>query len=148
MGRNNKQFTINPTSSTKRDTPPTRPGTPPKYSEQGRMSQGDSKQSADAVQPARPQLVAVPKKNSRFTRRVIGMNHDVKTSVKRIFYESNFDITNLLQVARIAGIRGPKGEPERKVREILCEAFFEQQQGPQPPSGPAAHAYPSYRRAA
>lgn len=112
------------------------------------MGRNKYQSNINPVQPARLQIVHDARKTSKFSRSVVGMNHAVKHSVIKIMLESEFDITSLLQVAKLAGITGKNGEPQRKVREILREAFYESQSGPTPPSAPAPIAWPGHRRAA
>jgi hypothetical protein len=115
------------------------------------LNMGENKYQStnNPLQPPSLQLIRGARKTSRFSRSVVGMNHAVKCNVLKIMLESEFDITSLLQVARLAGIKGANGEPQRKVREILREAFYEKG-GSQPPSGPAPcipSAWPGRRAA-
>jgi hypothetical protein len=93
-----------------------------------------------------PRLQVVAVKPKTVTSTTVGLNQHVKKSVHRLVFQSELDIRSLRQVARLVGITGPRSEA--KVLDVIRETVREATRQTPPPSGPAAAAWPTYRRAA
>lgn len=104
--------------------------------------QGQNKSTNSAAN--RPALQVIDGK-----RKIVGssvcINQYVKRCIHRLVFQSDLEISSLRQVAKLAGVTGPRSEA--KILDVLRETVREAMHRPDPTTPPAS--YPTnYRRVA